>query len=74
MDRFGTGVEGRAVAVLRLSFGVGGHSGLLPSKIGLDMSLLSIDGVREERDDGPRLPFMDSVSLDHEKARLDLVF
>jgi hypothetical protein len=71
-SRLGTGVEGEAV--VRLSFDTGGHSGLLVFKIGLDMSLLSIDGVREERDDGPRLPLRDSVSFDHEMERLDRVF
>jgi hypothetical protein len=68
-DRFGIGVKGRAVS--RLSLGVGGHSGLLTSKKGFEISLLSIEPVqeeREERDDGPRLPFNDSVSFDHEKA------
>ncbi|KAF1935153.1 hypothetical protein EJ02DRAFT_362143, partial [Clathrospora elynae] len=48
--------------------GVGGHSGLLV-RIGLEMSRLSMDAAR-----GPLFPLIDSVSLDHEKERLGLVF
>jgi hypothetical protein len=66
-----TGVEGEAV--VSLSFGVGGHRGLRVSKIGLEISRLSIEGAREERDAEVLLPLRFSVSLDHEKARLGLV-
>jgi hypothetical protein len=72
--RRGTVVSGRAMA--SLGFGVGGHSGLLWSKMGLEMSRLSMEGVREgraERDWWAILPLIDSVSLENEKERLGLV-
>ena len=62
-------------------FGLGGQSGLLTSKIGPEISRLSMEGARElrelrglrdEREDGPLLPLSESVSFDHEKERLDL--
>ncbi|EDU46107.1 predicted protein [Pyrenophora tritici-repentis Pt-1C-BFP] len=61
-------------------FGLGGQSGLFGSKIGPEISRLSIEVVwelreeRDEREDGPLLPLSESVSLDHEKERLYLFF
>jgi len=72
--RRGTGVSGRAIA--SLGFGVGGHSGLLWSNIGLEISRLSMEGVREEREERDELaifPLIESVSLEIEKERLDRV-
>lgn len=55
-------------------FGVGGHSGFPGFTIGLEIfGLLSAEEEpREDRDEGP-FPFIDSVSLDHEKEREPLV-
>lgn len=70
---FGGGVNESVMVCL--GFGVGGHNGLLVSKIGLDISRLSTEGAREEREErdereeGPLLPLIESVSLDHEKER-----
>lgn len=74
IGRCGPGVDGRTASSLGL--GVGGHNGLRWSKIGLEISRLSTEGVREERDErdeGPLLPLIDSVSFDHEIERLDRV-
>jgi hypothetical protein len=43
---FGSGGDGRTVTMG--DFGVGGHNGLLGSNIGADISLLSMEGGREE--------------------------
>lgn len=69
--RLESGVEGKVV--VSLSFGVGGHRGFRVSKIGLEMSRLSTEDVREVRDEGAFFPLRLSVSLVHEKARLGLV-
>ena len=65
------GCEGAADS--NASFGAGGHNGLLGSAMGLEMSRLSIE-VREERLERCLVALIESVSLDHEKARpvLDL--
>ena len=57
-------------------FGVGGHNGLLGSNIGADISLLSMEGAREEREeceDECLRPLSESVSLRNEKERSERV-
>jgi hypothetical protein len=62
--------KGEGDVSLGLYTGVGGHSGLVGSSIGLEM--LGRAEPWEDFEDGP-LPLMDSVSLPHEKDRDVLV-
>jgi hypothetical protein len=56
IGRCGPGVDGRTASSLGL--GVGGHNGLRWSKIGLEISRLSTEGVREERDERDEGPLL----------------